>query len=170
MSTMSAFGRIDQVGILVRDLDAALERYRDVLGGEPWRIWTYGPHTVPALEYRGDDGAFEMRVALSSTTPQIELIEPVRGPSIYDEWLRGRGEGLHHVGAFADDLDAGIARMRRRGFEVLQSGYGYGLDGDGAFVYFDTVDELGVILELIQVPARRRDPDAVLPLQGRGGA
>jgi methylmalonyl-CoA/ethylmalonyl-CoA epimerase len=35
----------------------------------------------------------------------------------------------------------------------------YGLDGDGGFAYLNTHERLGVILELIEVPARRREPE-----------
>jgi methylmalonyl-CoA/ethylmalonyl-CoA epimerase len=157
---------VDQVGIVVRDLDGALARHDEVIGGGPWRIWTYGPEIVPRQMLRGAESSFTMRIALSSSVPQIELIEPVSGPSIYEEWLDIHGEGLHHLGMFEPDLDAAIARMAGRGFPVLQSGRGYGLDGDGGFVYFDTVRDLGVILELIQVPRRRRDPEGTWPSKG----
>ncbi|ADB50696.1 conserved hypothetical protein [Conexibacter woesei DSM 14684] len=156
--------RADQIGIVVHDLDRALARYERALGGGPWRIWTYGPRNVPRLTYRGADAAFEMRVALSSSVPQIELIEAISGPSIYTEWLDRHGEGLHHLGMFEEDVDGGIARMAAQGFDLMQSGRGYGRDGDGGFLYFDTAAELGVILELIEVPARRRTPEAIWPL------
>jgi catechol 2,3-dioxygenase-like lactoylglutathione lyase family enzyme len=158
-ASAAPFGRIDQVGIVVRDLDSALERYSEVIDSTPWRLWTYGPELLSAQEYRGAAASFEIRIALSSSKPQIELIEPVRGPSVYDEWLDAHGEGQHHVGTFVADLDAGIAAMARHGFRVMQAGRGYGLDGDGGFAYLDTQDRLGVILELIEVPARRREPE-----------
>lgn len=153
------FGRIDQVGIVVRDLDTALDRFSETIDSAPWRVYTYGPELLSAQEYRGRPTKFEMRIALSSTTPQIELIEPVRGPSLYHDWLEASGEGQHHVGTFVPDLDAGIATMERHGFHVLQAARGYGLDGDGGFAYLSTQHRLGVILELIEVPARRREPE-----------
>lgn len=155
--------QIDQVGIVVHDLDRALDRYERVFGGGPWRTWTYGPDVVPRLSVHGADAQFTMRIALSSGQPQIELIEPVEGPSIYHEWLERHGEGLHHLGTFASDLDAAEATMAQRRFRLIQSGRGYGLDGDGAFLYYDAIEELGVILELIEVPARRRRPETVWP-------
>ena len=104
-----------------------------------------------------------MRLALAGAGPQIELIEPLTGPSLYHEWLDEHGEGLHHIGMRVPDLQAGIRDMAERGWDVLQSGRGYGLDGDGGFAYLDTTaEDLGVILELIEVPARRREPEAVV--------
>jgi methylmalonyl-CoA/ethylmalonyl-CoA epimerase len=156
-------GRVDQIGIVVRELERAVERWARLVGGAPWGIWTYGPQLLETQDYRGQEAAFEMRVALSTSTPQVELIEPLRGPSLYHDWLEVHGPGLHHLGAFEPDLASGIERMRARGFEVLQSGTGHGLDGDGGFAYFDTTHEIGLILELIEVPARRPAPEAVWP-------
>ena len=146
-----------RIGLLVRDLDAALRKYVDVLGIGPWICLTHGPETVPRLEYRGEPAAFSMRVALSATVPQFELIQPLTGPSIYDDWMETHGEGLHHVAYDITSMDDGIAEMRALGYEVIQYGSGYGLDGDGAFAYFDTEADLATIVEL-RVPPRRRDP------------
>jgi methylmalonyl-CoA/ethylmalonyl-CoA epimerase len=163
MEIEGVLGRVDQIGIVVRELERAVERWARFVGGTPWRIWTYGPHMLKAQDYRGQEAAFEMRVALSASTPQVELIEPLSGPSLYHDWLDAHGPGLHHLGAFEPDLPSGIQRMRAHGFEVLQSGTGHGLDGDGGFAYFDTIREIGLILELIEVPARRPAPEAIWP-------
>jgi methylmalonyl-CoA/ethylmalonyl-CoA epimerase len=163
MKVEGVFGGVDQIGIVVRELEPAVEYWARLVGGTPWRIWTYGPRMLSAQDYRGHDASFEMRVALSSSTPQVELIAPLSGPSLYQDWLDAHGPGLHHLGAFEADLASGIERMRGHGFEVLQSGRGQGVDGDGGFAYFDTAGEVGVILELIEVPARRPAPEAVWP-------
>jgi hypothetical protein len=157
------FGAPDQVGILVRDLERGLERWSVLLREDSWRIYRYGPTTVPRLSYQGGPGTYEARIALSSGRPQIELVEPVAGPSIYEAWLDTRGEGLHHLGFWVDSLEAAVASMARAGYGVLQSGAGYGLDGDGGYAYFDTETDLAVILEAIEVPKRRREPDAIWP-------
>jgi hypothetical protein len=53
--------------------------------------------------------------------------------------------------------------MQALGYEMIQSGRGYGVDGDGAFAYFATADRLSTLIELIQLPQRRYPPDAVYP-------
>ena len=89
MSRISAIdGRPpDQIGILVPDLEEALERYEGIWGGGPWRIFTYGPGRIPWLTYRGSPGTYSLRLAISAAKPQIELVEPLEGPSIYEEFL-----------------------------------------------------------------------------------
>ncbi|MEV6228562.1 VOC family protein [Saccharopolyspora sp. NPDC003752] len=147
---------VAQVGILVPDLRAGMRTWSPLLGEDDWLVYTYGPETVQDLTYRGAAAGFAMRVALAGTGPQVELIEPLRGPSIYHEWLRERGHGLHHLGFHVDSIAEAIEDFRDSGIPLLQSGRGYGLDGDGGFAYFDTQDTVGVIVEAIEVPKRRR--------------
>ncbi len=149
--------RADQIGIIVHDLEVAIERYSRIFACTRWIVYTYGPDNVQDLTFRGGEGHFKMRLALADSDPQVELIQPLEGPSLYHE----HGEGLHHIGMRVPDLDEGI---RERGYPVLQSGRGYGLDGDGGFAYLDTEKDLGVILELIEVPQRRREPEAVVEI------
>jgi len=78
-------------------------------------------------------------------------------------WIETRGYGLHHVGVRVESIHELIADMVSAGYEILQSGHRYGLDGDGGFAYFDTLDDFGAILEGIEVPRRRRPPDGVWP-------
>jgi methylmalonyl-CoA/ethylmalonyl-CoA epimerase len=152
-----------QVGIVVDDLEAALERYSRRWRLTPWRCWTYGPGTVPDLGLRGEPARYEINIALWGEAPQIELIESVRGPSIYDEWIEEHGEGLHHIGIYVPDLAAGLEQMARDGREPVQWGRGYGQDGDGGFAYFDTRDLFGIYTELIEIPAVRIPPTRVYP-------
>jgi methylmalonyl-CoA/ethylmalonyl-CoA epimerase len=154
---------VGQVGILVRDLERALERYSTLWGLGPWTGYVYGPATVPTLTYRGQPGQYSMRIALAGQAPQVELMEPLEGPSIYHEWLESRPEGLHHVAVYVDSLQQAIDSMTAAGYDLLQSGYGYGLDGDGGYAYFETERDFGIILEALEVPRRRREPDFTWP-------
>jgi methylmalonyl-CoA/ethylmalonyl-CoA epimerase len=151
-----------QVGILVDDLESALERYEALWGG-PWRGFHYEAATVPQLTYRGAPGTYAVTIAINQTTPQVELLQVTAGPSIYHEWLESRGYGLHHLGFWVDSVEEAIASMTATGYELIQSGAGYGLDGDGGYAYFDTERDFSVILEAIELPRRRREPDFVWP-------
>src|SRR5689334_10031893 len=130
---------IDQVAVVVRDLDAAMERYWTRHGVGPWDVYTYGPHRLAEMTFRGESRPYVMKLALAFVGDTMyELIESVEGPSIYDEHLAAHGEGLHHLGYYVDDIDEAIAAMAARGYALLQSGRGFGQDGDGAYAYFDT--------------------------------
>jgi methylmalonyl-CoA/ethylmalonyl-CoA epimerase len=149
-----------QLGFVVRDLESAQARYEGMLGVESWKVYTYDGRWVRERSYRGQPEDYAMRLALSNGTPQIELIQPLSGRSIYNEWLEAERSGIHHIGYRVASIDDAVESMTSAGFELLQSGRGYGLDGDGGFAYFDTEEQVGVILEAIEVPRRRRPSEA----------
>jgi len=60
-------------------------------------------------------------------------------------------------------MDRATLHMRALGYELIQSGRGYGVRGDGAFAYFATADRLSTLIELIQLPEERFPPDAMYP-------
>lgn len=165
-------GRADQVGILVPNLQVALSRM-DARPGDslapnegsdqPWGVWTYDGTTLKRRSFRGRTGTFAMRIALGHARPQIELIEPLAGPSAYEEWIATHGFGLHHLGFFVTDLTAVSRRMTEAGYPPLQVGYGTGADGSGGFAYFDTVSELGYCVEAIEPPGERRPSEPFPP-------
>ncbi len=155
---------IDQVAVVVRNLDAAMERYWTQLGIGPWAVYTYGPHRMPAMTFRGNDQPYTMKLALAQVgTTQYELIEPLEGPTTYHEFLEGCGEGLHHLGYYVTDIDAEIARMAALGYPLLQSGRGFGVDGDGAYAYFDCEGDFGCIMEAITPPRQMPELEYVFP-------
>jgi methylmalonyl-CoA/ethylmalonyl-CoA epimerase len=150
-----------QVGIIVTDLERSVAAYHALLGLASWSVYTYGPGFVQDLTYRGAPGAFSMRVALSASNPVVELIQPLTGPSIYDEWLEHHGEGLHHVAVQVPAIRDAVSAAAGAGFEVIQSGRGYGARGDGGFAYLDTYEQLRIIVELLEFPAERQPPEEV---------
>jgi methylmalonyl-CoA/ethylmalonyl-CoA epimerase len=154
---------VGQIGIVVRDLESSCRRYSALWRCGPWRVYTYSPATLSRQAYRGEPSRFAVRIALNSTTPQLELLHPLEGPSVYDEWLERRGEGLHHMAVYVEDADEAVASLAGAGYAVLQEGRGFGAEGDGAFVYFDTEHDLGYLLEVVQVPKTRREPELVIP-------
>ncbi|MER3399109.1 MAG: methylmalonyl-CoA epimerase [Chloroflexota bacterium] len=156
--------RIDQVGLVVRDLAAVILTFWERLGIGPWQIYTYGPPLVKEMTYRGRRQDYRMRVAFTMLGPlMLEVIEPIEGLSIYHEFLESGREGLHHVAMYVDDFEETVAALERLGYPVIQSGRGYGLQGDGAYAYLDTAADLGLILEVAQAPKVRMPPEAVFP-------
>jgi methylmalonyl-CoA/ethylmalonyl-CoA epimerase len=147
---------ITQLAFLVPDLAAAVNTWSTVLGRSDWLVYTYNSSTVPVLTFRGEPARFSVRLALSGATPQLELIEPLAGPSIYEEWIDRHGYGAHHVGFHVPRAQPVVDRLAAEGFAPVQAGSGYGLDGDGAFAYYDLVGALGLYAEVIEAPARRR--------------
>ena len=149
-------GSVGQVGILVPDLEEAIDLYGRAFGIEEWNCYHYDQEFMPWSRFGAEEGAFAMRIAMGGSNPQIELIQPLAGPSIYHEFTEQGRTGLHHLGVFVDNLDSAITLMEGAGYRVTQTARGYGQGGDGGFAYFDTDRDLGVVVEAIEIPASRR--------------
>lgn len=162
----AGIGSVDQVAVVVRDLDAAMERYANEFGLGPWAVYTFSPAWIRDMTFRGASQGYTMKLALADVGGMMyELIEPVQGPNSYEEFLNEHGEGLHHLGYFVDDLDAAIRYMEGKGYSLLQSGRGMGVDDDGGYAYFETEGALGCIVEAIQMPRQMPDPEYTYPAQ-----
>ncbi len=158
-------GQPDQVAYVVPDLDDAIGIWSAVLGRDDWRVYTYGRENARDLGYRGADADYSMRLALCGESPQIELIQSLRGPNLYSEHLDRHGAGLHHVGFFVESLAELRERLERVGCLPVQTGVGYGLDGDGGYAYYELPGIPGIV-EYIEVP-RRRAPSEPHAATGR---
>jgi hypothetical protein len=134
-----------------------------LLGPRSWRCYIFGADWHSSCEYRGGPTSFSVRLALSDGSPQLELIQPIEGPSIHEDWLRERGEGVHHLGVIVDSVPRTVERMATAGYEVVQTGSGFGAEGDGVYAYFDTSRDIGVSIEAVEPPSRMPDPDFVWP-------
>ncbi len=140
---------VSQIGIVVKDMDKAIEYYEKVLG--------LGPFIRPEIKYdqkfyygKPVDSIWIM--GFCSLGPlELELIQVITGPTIYHDFLKEKGEGMHHLGFDVRDIDETIALCKKTGLRVIQSGQG----STSRFAYLDTVKVGGVIFELIQRRSRR---------------
>ena len=70
---------------------------------------------------------------------QLELIEPKDDKSIYAEFLREHGEGLHHVAFGVNDYGKVIGWYEKKGEPILQGGRWNGL----TYTYLDLRKDWG---------------------------
>lgn len=129
---------LDHVAILVADLDAAVELYRDVYG-----LDLAGVEEVPSEK---------VRVAIFGRgAGRIELVSPSGPDSPMRGALEKRGEGLHHLCLEVPDLEAAMASLKARGAPLLDEKPRPGAGGARvAFVH--PRGSRGVLVELRQGP------------------
>lgn len=148
-STKLPFGRIDQVGIVVRDIDRAI-KYYESLGIGPFK-----PMNVTSIdrEVYGKPAPDVKNVARVAQVGQlqIELIQPISGQSVQREFLESKGEGVNHLAFFVDDIAKETAKLTALGFKMISGGK---LVGGGGFAYFDTDKVGGVQFEFVQWPPK----------------
>lgn len=158
---------IAQIGMVVQDVDKAVETYWKLFGIEPWHFYTYQKPLVKKMTYYGKPADYKIRIALSYFGPmRIELIELVEGNSVYDDFIKTRGYGVQHVGVLVDDMESALEMAKAARIDMIMDGSGFGLDGDGHYAYLDTEAHINVMLELIQRPKRRLTPEKIFPEPG----
>ncbi len=136
--------KVMEIGIVVKDLDKATRFFGEVLGIKPLKIDYYEP-------YRMRFGYFPMGELF------FEVMEPAGEDGPIAQFVKSRGEGLHHIAVKVDNIDGAMHEFREKGVEFvnstpldLQLSY---VDMKFAFTRPDTT--FGVLLELIEegVPA-----------------
>lgn len=163
-TTQAQRAGIKQIAFVVRDLEASVRAYWDLLRIGPWTAYDLTADALRDMTYHGKPARFSLRHALAwRDGVQLELVEPGTGDSIFADHLSKHGEGLHHVGIYVDDHAEAVAEFAEQGFTPIQSARGFGATGDGAFAYFVTDDPLAAIVELIEAPSVRRTPAFVYP-------
>jgi catechol 2,3-dioxygenase-like lactoylglutathione lyase family enzyme len=131
-----ATGPVTQLCWVTEDIEAT-ERFLAEQFGVP--RWTRLPdiHFDPEnCTLRGEPADFVVHVSLGYAGDlQLELIQPVRGESIYTEFLASSAPGLHHLCFEVDDMDVALAAAAEAGVAVVQEGSMMG--GGMRFAYLD---------------------------------
>ena len=108
---------IDQVGFVVRNLEAAIALYEPAYG--PFKVLEPGEMTY---RYRGRDEPCTLRIAFGrSGQVEIELIEWVAGECPHKEFIEAGREGLHHLRHRVTDLAQSIAQAEALGYRPVWS-------------------------------------------------
>jgi hypothetical protein len=142
------FGEIRQAGYVVRDIEAAMDHWSRVLGVGPWFYNERVP--IEDYRYRGEHYDVHNSVALANSGDlQVELIQTRNdAPSMYRDFLAAGHTGLQHNAYWTTSFDADLERLQKQGFTVAMSG---NVGKNGRFVYFDTEQHPGTVIELSEV-------------------
>jgi catechol 2,3-dioxygenase-like lactoylglutathione lyase family enzyme len=142
---------LHHVGITVKDLDASIRFYHDVLGlqfsNEP-SPWFEGDELSRGVGVRG---AALRQVSLLVGDTTLELLEYRSPPSETERPLGSQSLGASHVGFFVDDIEATKAQLEAKGVEFYSevNMVDEGVLAGWRWVYFEDPD--GYPLELVEV-------------------
>lgn len=147
----STFGSLDHVGVVVRDMDKAVEHYQS-LGIGPFEGITGivpGERSMRGKPVAPD--AFRLNEKMAWMGPiRLQLQHPAAGESIWKEFLDTRGEGVSHISFRVKNVDQAEAKLLQKGLKIIyRSRWGNG----GGATNFDTYSVCGVLLEVIQWPS-----------------
>ncbi len=147
------FGEIRQNGYVVRDIQAAMAHWIDVIGIGPWFYTERFP--FHGFRYRGHASDPHVSIALANSGPlQIELIQQRNdAPSMFKDFIDAGREGLQHVAYWPEDIDGLLDPLLKRGYTVGQTAQVGRL---GRFVYLETETHPGTVVEVSHLTPTRR--------------
>jgi methylmalonyl-CoA/ethylmalonyl-CoA epimerase len=132
---------LDHVAIAVKDLDAAVKYYVEVLGFPPPELEVVAEQQVKTAIFGHGMG-------------RIELVCPTDPGSGVAKFLEKRGEGLHHVCVEVEDLVGALASLEAQGAQLIDKAPRAGAGG-AKIAFIHPKGALGVLTELRQGPPPR---------------
>lgn len=134
------------VGVVVKDMDKAIDFYSKVFGWGPWDRWYVKWPGTATL--RGKPASYEGPRAWLKLEPVTFEVGETHGEAVHAEFLESHGGGLHHLAFDVDDIEEAIVQLDKLGIPILQSGKDK--DGKYSFIYFSTEEFSGsnIIIEL----------------------
>lgn len=138
---------VTQIGLVVPDIEEAITKYCRVFGvPRPKASLTDGAE-LTKINFRGGSTPARAKLAFFNFGQvQIELIEPVGGPSTWKEGLDKNGYSFHHIAFQIKDTPKVLEHLAAEGIKEVQHGHYTG----GMYTYVDSQEQLGLMLELLE--------------------
>lgn len=129
-------GKIDHLGLAVKNLEESAELYEKLLGAKRSEIEEVAEQKVRVVFFEVGDS-------------HVELLEPIGPESPIAKFIEKRGPGLHHVAYRVEDVEAELARAKAAGLRLIDETPRIGAGGARiAFVHPKSTG--GVLTEFCQ--------------------
>ncbi|MBA3900954.1 MAG: methylmalonyl-CoA epimerase [Bacteroidetes bacterium] len=129
-------GKIEHLGIAVRDLKKSNELFTKLLGVAPYKS--------EGVESEGVITSF-----FQAGENKIELLEATNPNSPIAKFIEKKGEGIHHIAFEVADIYAEIERLKSEGFQIINETPKAGADNK-LIAFLHPKGTNGVLVELCQ--------------------
>ncbi len=144
---MESTFKLDHIGFVVQDLAKATKNYSDYFGIKDWKILTLKPPKLYDTMFYGHEITHSFKIATAQFgDTKIELLMPVKGNSVYSEFLKEGNKGFHHLCLLfksQEELKRNKEELIRKGGKIIQSGK----VKNKSFYHY--IEKEGIILELL---------------------
>lgn len=142
--------RITEIGVAVRDLDKATQLLIDLFDASVGELMTVE--------------RYEMRFRMCRVGKvDFELMEPIGDSGVIADFLRKRGEGLHHIAFAVDDIENAMGELKGKGVTFVDDApirnaltvvdyAGRTFRDDLRFAFSQPKSILGILFEFIEYP------------------
>ncbi len=130
--------KIEHIGIVVKDLNRSLQRYTSLLDLK-----------VEEIEEVKVENVVNRVAFLPIGETRIELVETTADTGLAAEFLKERGEGIHHIALEVEDLESVFSDLKSKGVAFLWDRIIQGSRGSKV-AFFKAEEFNGVYIELVQ--------------------
>lgn len=132
---------LSHIGIAVKDLNQAIDSYTRLLGSGPEMIEEVDDQQVKVAMFNLNESA------VVKGPSRIELLQATSESSPLARSIAKRGEGLHHICLYVENLDEKLRELEQAGVKLIDTKPRQGAGGCRiAFVHPSGFN--GVLLEL----------------------
>ena len=131
---------IEHIGIVVADLDASLQKYTNLLGLE-----------LAEIEEVEVEGVVNRVAFLPLKEINIELIQTTGSEGIVADFLKQKGEGIHHIAFNVDNLNDIFKELCERGVKFMWDKILPG-SRESMVAFIEPSEFNGTYIELIEKP------------------
>ncbi|MCC5912105.1 MAG: methylmalonyl-CoA epimerase [Clostridiaceae bacterium] len=127
-------GKVDHIGIAVKDLEASLKFYEDILG----------------LECIATEVVEEQKVKVAFIPvgdTEVELLESTDEAGPIAKFIEKKGEGIQHIAFKVDNIEEAIETMKAKGVRMIDETPRYGAGG-ARIAFCHPKSTNGVLIEL----------------------
>lgn len=111
---------IDQISLIVHNVDEHVRYLEKLFGKNVFQILE--GESIRIFEDGREEKIKAKAAFLQIGNLQLEVLEVKEGPAIHVEWLKERGEGIHHVGMFVEDFEKTLQEFQEKGIRILHLG------------------------------------------------
>lgn len=128
--------RIEHIGIAVKDIEAAIPVYENLLNTSCYKIEDVATQGVKTAFFKIGENKIELLAATRPDSPIAKFIEK-------------NGEGIHHYAFLVDDIKSEIERLKSEGFVLINEQPIPGAD-NMEIAFLHPKSTLGNLIELCQ--------------------
>ncbi|MFM9985658.1 MAG: methylmalonyl-CoA epimerase [Flavobacteriales bacterium] len=130
------FGKIEHIGIAVKNLEESNRLFTDILGVAPYKQELVASEHVQTSFFRTGENKIELLQATSPESPIARFLDKNK-------------EGIHHIAFEVNDIYAEIERLKDLGYTMIHDEPKDGADGK-IIAFLHPKSSGGVLIELCQ--------------------
>ena len=141
--------KIREFGYVYKDLEKQAKLIEKKFGLP--KIFISDVQDLPII-YRSNEKKIHIKIGISRIGDiELQFTQWVDGDCVYKEFIEQGKEGLHHFGAYVENLEEYVEEMKKRGYQPVQGGKFSRI----IYNYFDTTDIFGVFFEIMELKKRK---------------